>query len=279
MTRVSLVLSDVDGTLVTTDKRLTDPNLHAVRRLAEAGVEFTISSSRPPFGLRLPVEQLALRLPFGAFNGGALARPDMTIVEQHLIPGDAARRAVAFLADAAIEAWVFTSSLWLLQNPNGAYVDHERRTLQSEPTIVPSYDPYLDSVTKIVGVSADFARLTTYETRARQVLSPALTVNRSQRYYLDLTPPGVDKGTIVDALARHLGIPHEEIVTLGDMENDVPMFRKSGFSIAMGNAPPEVKAAASASVSATNDEDGFALAVERFILPRIMGGAESQSPR
>jgi Cof subfamily protein (haloacid dehalogenase superfamily) len=270
MSKVSLVLSDVDGTLVTTDKRLTDANCRAVQRLADAGIQFTISSSRPPFGLRKVIERLALRLPFGAFNGGALALPDMTLLEQHLIPSDAAPRALALLADAGIDAWLFSGNQWLLQNPGGPYVDHERLTLQGEPTVVASYDPYLNAAAKIVGVSADLAHLSLCETTARQALSPTVTVNRSQPYYLDLTPPGIDKGTIVDALARRLGIPAEEIVTLGDMENDVAMFRRSGFSIAMGNAPPEVQAAASA-VTATNDADGFALAVERIILPRHQG--------
>jgi Cof subfamily protein (haloacid dehalogenase superfamily) len=267
VTKVSLVLSDVDGTLVTTDKRLTDANLQAVRRLAAAGIQFTISSSRPPFGLRGLIEKLALTVPFGAYNGGALAMPDMAIIEQHLIPADAARRGLTLLAEAKIDAWVFSGNQWLLQNPAGAYVDHEKLTLQSGPTVVTSYDPYLQTIGKIVGVSADHAGLAICETTARQALSPALTVNRSQPYYLDLTPPGIDKGTVVDALARRLGIPPDEIVTLGDMENDVAMFRKSGFSIAMGNAPREVQAAASA-VTGTNDADGFAQAVERFILPR-----------
>jgi Cof subfamily protein (haloacid dehalogenase superfamily) len=267
MTKVSLVLSDVDGTLVTTDKRLTDANLAAVGRLTAAGIKFTISSSRPPFGLRALIEKLALTEPFGAYNGGAIAMPDMAIIEQHLLPADAARRGLAFLADAKVDAWVFSGNQWLLQNPAGAYVDLEERTLQSGPTVVTSYDPYLRTIGKIVGVSADRAGLAICETSARELLSPALTVNRSQPYYLDMTPPGIDKGTIVEALARRLGIPPEEIVTLGDMENDVPMFRKSGFSIAMGNAPLEVKSTASA-VTGTNDADGFAQAVDTIILPR-----------
>jgi Cof subfamily protein (haloacid dehalogenase superfamily) len=267
MTKVSLVLSDVDGTLVTSDKRLTDASLHAIQRLATAGIKFTISSSRPPFGLRGLIERLALRLPFGAFNGGALALPDMTMIERHLIPHDAARRALALLDAAKIDAWLFAGNEWLLRNPVGAYVDHETLTLHSGPTVVSSYEPYMRTAAKIVGVSADLAGLATCETTARQALAPSVTVNRSQPYYLDLTPPGIDKGTVVEALSRRLGIPRDEIVTLGDMENDVPMFRKGGFSIAMGNAPPEVQSAASA-VTGTNNADGFAQAVERFILPR-----------
>ena len=69
---------------------------------------------------------------------------------------------------------------------------------------------------------------------------------RSQAYYCDVTPPGIDKGRLVDLLAERLGVPREEIAVLGDMGNDVEMFRRAGFAIAMGNATPEVKALAQA---------------------------------
>jgi hypothetical protein len=106
---------------------------------------------------------------------------------------------------------------------------------------------------------------------ARARLSNRATVVRSQLYYLDITPHGTNKGTAVAALCRRLGVAPERLVTLGDMENDVPMFRAAGFSIAMGNASDAVKRAAQAATLA-NDEDGFADAVERLILPRA-GGA------
>jgi hypothetical protein len=93
---------------------------------------------------------------------------------------------------------------------------------------------------------------------------------RSQNYYLDFVAPGVDKGSAVRQLAETVGVPLSEIVTLGDGENDVPMFRQAGFSIAMGNASDAVKREAR-ETTLTNDEDGFAMAVERFILPRAKG--------
>ena len=91
------------------------------------------------------------------------------------------------------------------------------------------------------------------------------TVARSQAYYLDVTPPGADKGTFVDAMAKRLGISHDAIATIGDGGNDVAMFRKAGLSIAMGNAAPEVKQQANC-VTGSNEEDGFASAIERYIL-------------
>ena len=87
---------------------------------------------------------------------------------------------------------------------------------------------------------------------------------RSQRYYLDVTPPGFDKGTFVQALSAHLGIPRESIATIGDMQNDVPMFKQSGLSFAMGNASDAVKAQAT-HVTASNQDDGFAQAMEQIL--------------
>jgi hypothetical protein len=121
-----------------------------------------------------------------------------------------------------------------------------------------------------VGVSQDFERLTACEAAAREALGDRVSVVRSQRYYLDVTPAGTDKGTLLVELARRLGVPREEIVTIGDMENDLPMFRNSGFSIAMGNATDEVKRTANA-VTLSNEEDGFAEAIERIVLPRALG--------
>ena len=266
MRRISLVLSDVDGTLVTHDKRLAPATIEAVRRLREHGIGFTVASSRPAFGLRMLVEPLALNLPMGAFNGGALvAPPDLTPIEQHLVPPHAAARAIEVLTSFGVDIWVFTSTEWLLRDPEGPYVERERRTVQSEPGVVERFDEFLSATLKIVGASADFARLAECEAAMRTALAGAASAVRSQPYYLDVTAPGLDKGTVLDALSRRLGIPLDEIAAIGDMENDLPMLGKAGFAIAMGNAPPEVKAAADA-VTLTNDEDGVAAAIDRFIL-------------
>jgi hydroxymethylpyrimidine pyrophosphatase-like HAD family hydrolase len=99
---------------------------------------------------------------------------------------------------------------------------------------------------------------------------------RSQPYYLDVTHPQANKGTVVTVLAKKLNIPPEQIATLGDQPNDVLMFRKSGFSIAMGNASDDVKSQASA-VTDSNENEGFAKAMEKFILGPIGKGGDDGS--
>jgi Cof subfamily protein (haloacid dehalogenase superfamily) len=270
--KVSLVISDVDGTLVTTDKVLTESSRAAVARLHAEGIGFSIVSSRPPFGLRMLAEPLGLRLPMGAYNGGALVAPDLTILEQRLLAPEVVRETIAILRSFGADIWVFAGDRWLASDGKGAYVDREVRTIRVQPTLVERLEDRLDGVAKIVGVSADFERLTACAPVARRTLGDRAVVARSQAYYLDITPAGTDKGVFVAGLMRRLDIPAADIVTIGDMENDLPMFRQSGFSIAMGNAAPEVARLANA-VTLSNDADGFAAAVETIILPRARGDA------
>jgi Cof subfamily protein (haloacid dehalogenase superfamily) len=265
VTGISLVVSDVDGTLVTPDKQLTNSTIGAVRLLDERGIAFTIVSSRPPIGLRMLIEPLSLRHPIGAFSGGAIVEPSLEAIEQHLIPELAARRSVDMLAAYGADVWVYTTSDWLASNPNGDFVLLEQQTILTEPSIVSDFNPYLSHASKVVGSSKDFTRLDKCEVAMRDALGAQASVARSQPYYLDVTPPGVDKGTFIEALAKRLAVPLKAIAVLGDMDNDLAMFRRAGLSIAMGNASIAVKRQANC-ITAANADDGFALAIKRYVL-------------
>jgi Cof subfamily protein (haloacid dehalogenase superfamily) len=265
MRRVSLVITDVDGTLVTHDKVLTARAIAAVQRLHDNGIGFSICSSRPPFGLRMMIEPLRLTLPFGGYNAGAIVEPDLSVVEQKLIPPDAAREAVAMFQQHGIDCWVFVGNQWLIANPTGDHVDREIRTIQTPPTIVPAFEEsHFSAVGKIVGPSKDHERVAVVTELMQTALAGRANAARSQPYYCDVIPPGIDKGRLVELLAGRLLVPQSEILVLGDMENDLEMFRKAGFPVAMGNATDEVKRAAQAT-TLSNEEDGFAVAIERYV--------------
>jgi Cof subfamily protein (haloacid dehalogenase superfamily) len=263
--RISLVISDVDGTLVTPDKTLTDASVHAVRALHKSGVGFSIVSSRPPMGMRMLLEPLRLKLPIGAFSGGAVVTPALEVIEQHRVPEQAARQSIDVMQQFGADVWVYTTNEWIVRNADGDYVSREKRTIQAEGRIVLDFAPYLGGACKIVGSSKDFARLAECETAVRKALGPSASVARSQPYYLDVTPPNVDKGTFLLTLSRRLQIEPQAIAVLGDMQNDLAMFCKAGLAIAMGNASSEVKERAH-HVTASNSEDGFAQALARYIL-------------
>lgn len=160
---------------------------------------------------------------------------------------------------------MFTGSEWLIRDRAGDYVDLEIHTIDTPPTVVASFDGRLDAVSKIVGACKDHDRVAAAVSNGQNQLCGLATVLRSQPYYCDVTPPGIDKGRLVELLAERLGLGREATAVLGDMDNDVEMFRRASFAIAMGNATPQVKALAQA-ITLSNDEDGFAAAIDRYIL-------------
>ena len=264
MTSIALVVSDVDGTLVTRDKVLTDGAKGAVKRLRDAGIGFTIVSSRPTVGMRFLIEPLAITLPVGSFNGSSIVDPKLNPIEQHLIPVSAAQRSLDVLNEFGVDIWLFTNDLWLTRHPDGEYVPHEKRAIRADPTIVADFAPYLSSVCKIVGASSDAALLQRCEAAMQKAVGAEATAVRSQSYYLDVTPPGHDKGTFVGAMAKRLGISTAAVASIGDMQNDLAMFKKSGLSIAMGNATDDVKRRAT-HVTTTNENEGFAGAIDTIL--------------
>lgn len=261
MTRIKLVVSDVDGTLLTKDKILTEASQRAARQLHDAGIGFTIVSSRPTIGMGFLVAPLAITLPIGAFNGSSIVDPALKPIAQHLIPPDTSKRALDVLTEFGTDIWVFTNEQWLTRNPDGEYVGHEIKAIKHDPTIIADFAPYLNRTCKIVGASPNPELLIRCEAAMQAAVGATATAVRSQTYYLDITPPGFDKGTFVTDMAGRLGIPLSDVATIGDMQNDLPMFAKSGVSFAMGNASDDVKKRAT-HVTASNEEDGWAKAME-----------------
>jgi hypothetical protein len=264
-TTISAVVSDVDGTLVTPDKQLTARTRAAVASLHARHIPFAVVSSRPPRGLRMLIEPLRITTHITGFNGGLVTTPALSPLIGHVLSPTAARQAVALIEAHGAQAWIFHGEDWLLRDPEGPYVEREVLTIGYRPTIVQDFGRALDGANKIVGVSADFDLLVKLEQRARAALTERATIARSQAYYLDFTHPLANKGVALSELANLLGIPEHEIAVIGDGPNDIAMFARSGLAIAMGNASPQVQAAADF-VTDSNNEDGFAKAIERFVL-------------
>jgi Cof subfamily protein (haloacid dehalogenase superfamily) len=263
---IRLVLADVDGTLVTHDKALTDAAKAAVRELHDAGIAFAITSGRPPRGMAMLIAPLALRTPIAGFNGGVFVNPDLSVIESHALDPVTAKQAVALILDQGLDAWVYSEDEWLIRDPDAPHVAREAWTVKFDATIVASFtDAHFAHTVKVVGVSNDLDCVAECEKVAQRTLGERASATRSQPYYLDVTHPLANKGTVVATLSKLLNILPPQIVTIGDMPNDVLMFRKGGVSIAMGNSSDEVKAQASA-VTDSNDNEGFAKAVQKFVL-------------
>ncbi|MGP8101267.1 MAG: Cof-type HAD-IIB family hydrolase [Candidatus Cybelea sp.] len=263
--KCSAVISDVDGTLVTNEKILTAPTQATVAKLHANGIAFSIISSRPPRGLCMLLAPLGITMPVGGFNGGVVATPDLAVLTEHLLPAKVARCAVDLLDARGAQVWIFSGQNWLLRQLDGPYTELEERTVGFGPTVVDDFGPALDAAAKIVGVSKDFALVARCERELRNVFDEQATIARSQPYYVDITHPLANYSAALSDIAKLAAVPLAEVATIGDGGNDVAMFERSGLSIAMGNASPEVQRAADF-VTESNGEDGFAAAIERFIL-------------
>ena len=264
---ISAVLTDVDGTLLTKDKVLTERALGAVKSLRERGIIFTITSGRPPFGMRALVEPLGLTMPMAAFNGAVIALPDLSILDERQLPGYLVPALIDMIQAHGLDIFLFRSNDWYVRSLDVPHASREASIIQRPPVVASNFESVLTGVVKVVGVSDDHPRVTACEAAVQKQFGTHVSAACSQPYYLDVTHPSANKGVVIERLSRYLKIPMDRIAVLGDQASDVLMFRKSGLSIAMGNASDEVKRQATF-VTTSFGEEGFANAVEQFILPR-----------
>jgi Cof subfamily protein (haloacid dehalogenase superfamily) len=263
--KIRLVLADVDGTLVTKDKVLTDRARQAVKALHDRGILFAITRGRPPLGMKMVIGPLELKTPVAGFNGGVFTQPDLTVIESRTLTPEAAAKTLELIRKNGLVAWLYTASDWFVPDPKGPHVDRETWTVKFPPKVMADFSGHLDGAVKIVGVSDDHDKITACEAECQKALHGQVSAQLSQPYYLDVTNPAANKGGVAEYLAKHLKIDLSEMVALGDMPNDVPMFEKCGMSIAMGQSSPEVQAQANF-VTESYEKEGFAVALETHIL-------------
>jgi len=262
---IRLLLADVDGTLVTGEKVLTARAIAAVAKLGDEGVLFAVTSGRPPRGMAMLVEPLHITTPIAAFNGGLLVNSDMSVIEQRALASELVTPLVDLLSSFSLGVWLYRGAEWLVPDRKGPHVDREAWTVKFEPAVTSDLRQITDDIVKIVGVSDDHDVIEAAAAATRDQFGDHVSAALSQPYYLDVTHPDANKGAVVRYLSQRYEIPSEQIATIGDMPNDVLMFAHSGLSIAMGNADKQVQRAARR-VTTSNEDEGFANAVERFIL-------------
>lgn len=263
---IELLIADVDGTLVTPSKELTERTRLAVQKLREASVAFALTSGRPPRGMSMLVEPLAIATPMAAFNGGLMVQPDLAPLYRMALPTSVVAPIVSAIEDRRLDVWIYRNSDWFVRDPDGPHVAREQATVRFAPTVVANFDGLDDDVLKIVGIGDDLAAVEACEGELRTKFGARVSAARSQPYYLDVTHPSANKGEVVRRLSQMMNVPTERIATIGDMPNDVLMFALSGVSIAMGNASADVQRCARY-VTSANSHEGFAEAIERFVLP------------
>jgi Cof subfamily protein (haloacid dehalogenase superfamily) len=232
--KISILLADVDGTLVDSQKRITARAKAAIEKLTEAGIKFAVTSGRPPRGMKMIVEAVKLSAPLAAFNGGMLVEPDtMKVLVQQTLDAEIAQNVIKRVGEFDLVVWVYAGVDWYIQDLNSPHREKEERTVQFPPKVVKNFDEALrQGVAKVVGVSDDYGLVAKAEkgiadefehgvharcTTTSRDCEPSVSAARSQPYYLDITHPNANKGSVVEMLADLLKIPPADFATIGDM--------------------------------------------------------------
>ncbi len=259
-----LFLSDVDGTLLSHDKTLTDEAKAAIERLRAAGVRFSLVTGRPPQGVQSLIKTLNINEPMGAFNGGLIFAADGKVQEEHRVPENRVAETIRIMQAHQLNVWLYTAEAWLLLDKDVPHLAHEEMVTSLPPTVVADFTPYFDQLFKVTGVGDDPAAMAACEKELLSVANGEYVAARSQAYYLDVTHAQANKGQFVRSMATLDCISTSDIATIGDMPSDTTMFRASGLSFSMGNATDDVKQDSDYS-TASNEENGFAKAVNALL--------------
>jgi Cof subfamily protein (haloacid dehalogenase superfamily) len=265
---ISLMISDIDGTLITSNHEVTEGTKRAAANLYERGITLSLCSSRPPRSIRPLAAALELRSPFAAFNGALVTTAEGEVVARSQI-GPAVTAHIKAIADEfGISVWLYDDNEWYVAGRD-AFVDREEHTSGFSPNM----DDYAETLAvglaklTVVGKPELVAQA---EQRVLDELGSEVSASRSKPRFLDVTSYGFHKGSVVVRLAELFGISRERVAVIGDGPNDVEMFRQAALSIAMGQAVDEVKAYANC-VTTSNDDEGWARGIEKYIL----GGYQS----
>lgn len=271
--KYKLLVLDVDGTLLNNEKELSARNLAAVRKAQQTGIQIVLSSGRALGGILPLAQRLELNNYGGyvlAYNGGYVQdmKTGEVLFEKHLekdviefVYNRARQRGFSALTYQGDELWT--------DNPGNPHVIKEAEINQMR--IVPTKDFVEDILfhpCKCVLVSDDEDKIISLEANWKKRLAGSAEVFRSEDFFLEITPPTVDKGNTLAFIMQKLGLSTEEVIAIGDGVADVPMLQLAGTSVAMGNARDSVKACAD-HITLSNEEDGVAAAIESMLLARI----------
>lgn len=271
--KYKLLVLDVDGTLLNGDREISKRTLAALLKVQQMGVRIVLASGRPTYGL-LP---LAKTLELGNYGGFILSYNGCQIIsaqngeivfERRINP-----EMLPYLEKKArkngFAIFTYHDDTIIANNPGNEYIQSEARLNNLKLIKEEEFSIGVDfAPCKCMLVSDDEEALVALEQLWKSRLNGALEVFRSEPYFLEVVPCGIDKANSLGALLEHLDIKRDEVIAIGDGVCDVTMIQLAGLGVAMGHAQDSVRVCADY-VTATNEEDGVAQAVEKLILAEV----------
>lgn len=259
--------ADMDGTLLNSSNEITPDTIKIIRRAVSAGLIFSICTGRPVQGARRYQEQLGIQGPVITYNGAMIldSASWKVLYKQELEPQDAKR-----IIEAGLR-YGTTMCIWsdnqLYGNQLNDRIHEYSQAAKIEPLPLPSIDQLLSQgITKIIWYD-DIPKILQMEQKLKEAaLFQNVTFCTSQPFYLEFFSSKVSKATAMDQIGELYGFTPKQTIAIGDGCNDLSMISHAALGIAMKNAPDEVKAHADYVTTRTNDEDGVAEVLKKFIL-------------
>ena len=267
--KYKMIVLDLDGTLTNNKKEITPRTKQAIMQAQAAGVHVVLASGRPTYGIVPLAEELKLKGNGGyilAFNGGKIidCTNNEVLFEQKL---DEQLVPILFqeAKKAGMEILTYQGEGIAATNKDDEYVQHEA-FINKMPVM--QYDNFLNQLVYPINkclIVGDPTPLHELEIRLAKELEGKMNVYRSADFFLECVPLAIDKARSLDRLISSLGISREEVIACGDGYNDLSMIRFAGLGVAMANAAKDIQSEADF-VTLSNEEDGVAHVIERFIL-------------
>jgi Cof subfamily protein (haloacid dehalogenase superfamily) len=265
-----VIALDLDGTLLNDELRITARTRDSVRRARQRGATVLLASARPPRSMRRYYRELELDTPLIAYNGALIWDPaaERALFHEPLVP-DAARALVAFLRRRSpdLNLSLECGDRWYIDD----LTEEVRRAIEhyeiSPPSGIGCLERVLADEAEAISKVLFRGNQQTVEellTSLPPDLAERLHITTSGEWFCEVMAAGATKAAAVEWVVSHLGLSPGRVLAIGDSPNDIPMLRSAALGVAMGNAPCMVKEAADA-VTASNNEDGAAKAIERYL--------------
>jgi Cof subfamily protein (haloacid dehalogenase superfamily) len=266
---IRLIASDIDGTLLNSKLQLSPRNKAALQAALAEGVQFVLATGKSRGAGAFITNQLGLNS-HGIFMQGLIVYDgDGNILWQQTLDPDAARKAITYAEERGFSLIAYSSSRIMIHERDEMLIAGIGRYHEPDPEIVgPLQDLLPHTPLNKIMVIGEPKAITQLRGELQALVGDSLRLMQAGLpQMLEILPLGGSKGAALRVLIDLLGIPAEQVMAMGDAENDMEMLELAGIGVAVGNADPKLKAIAQA-VVATNDEDGVAEAIERFVLHR-----------
>ncbi len=260
---------DLDGTLTNDKKEITPRTLETLKRVQQSGVQLVLASGRPTYGILPLVEQLEMRH-FGGyilpFNGGKIidAATDQVIYASTL-PQELVPELATIAKEGGATIISYRDEYILTEQPDNRYVGHELFLTKMKPLKVDDFAKAVDFAPDKCLIVGEPEKLLPLEEMINTRYAESISAFRSEPFFLEVVPKGIDKALSLARLSAHSGVSAQEMIAAGDGYNDISMIRYAGLGVAMANGQPSVKEAADV-VTLSNEEDGVATFAEEYLL-------------